>query len=128
MTTKDELDDRDSPASREVPDNLDDPRFAPRPQECLPCYLLRMAAYGCGRHRFTRHYQRLAAPQSTGLLKRLARSGGCCCECEVLWNVYAPNPVFVEMDEDDLLVGPFPTCRTVRTGSTRPCPLWLSRR
>lgn len=107
--------------------NLDEPRFAPHPHECLPCYLLRMTEHGCARHQFTQNYQRIAAPRATALLERLGRSGGCCCECEVLWNVYAPNLAHVEVDDAEQIVGAFPECLGVRSGSTQSCDLWVRR-
>lgn len=105
--------------------NVDDPRFAPNSRECLPCYLKRMLKYGCARHQFTQHYQRIAAPRATQLLKRLKFAGGCCCECEVLFNVYALNTKHFIFDDDEEIVGDFPDCKGVRKGSAQACDLWL---
>ncbi|WP_309081594.1 DUF2695 domain-containing protein [Zhihengliuella sp.] len=113
-------------APRLDPLDLSEPRFQPHDRECLVCYLQRMAHYGCARHQFTRHYQRVSAPRATSLLERLRSWGGCCCECEIFWNVYVPNPAFVEMGEDEHMAWS-PSCLSVRRGSSRPCELWIRR-
>jgi hypothetical protein len=62
---------------------------APRPAECLSCYLTRMLAeFGCAGHRFTRRWAR-GRPRGTpdGLVRWAGRLGGCCCDCEVVLNV-----------------------------------------
>lgn len=89
---------------------------APRDRECLVCFLLRMVAeFGCdGTHRWTERWRDLCAPRATALVRRLASSGGQCCDCEVLINVY-PDRVPEDMDAR-------PACAGVsRRGSTRPC-------
>jgi hypothetical protein len=50
-------------------------------------------------------------PRATGLLRRLERRGGCCCDCEVIFNVWR------DYDEED---GNLP-CAGVPAGVTEPC-------
>jgi len=89
----------------------------PGERECLRCYLVRMlTAFGCnGTHRWTEHWRDLRAPRATALLERLARRGGCCCDCEVILNVFRDYP------ED--APGPLPCAGVSRAGSTQPCSL-----
>ncbi len=89
----------------------------PLDRECLVCYLLRMVGeFGCnGTHRWTERWRAISAPRATALLQRLANRGGCCCDCEVLMNVYPER-----LPEDDS--APLPGCAGVsRQGSTAPC-------
>ena len=62
----------------------------PHPGECLYCYLCRVLdEFGCqGSHEWTRRWCD-AQPGSTGwVLGWVRRSGGCCCDCEVVVNVF----------------------------------------
>jgi hypothetical protein len=89
----------------------------PLDRECLVCYLLRMVGeFGCdGTHRWTKRWREVSAPRASALLRRLANRGGCCCDCEVLMNVYPER-----LPEDDS--APLPRCTGVsRRGSTAPC-------
>lgn len=105
---------------------LSDEMTRPKAAECLVCYLYRMLEFGCRGHEFTARYRDLCAPRATALLRRLARMGACCCECEVFWNAYQPNPRFFAVDaEGDFVTEPMPVCHGVRRGSTQPCCLWL---
>ncbi|HEX6403470.1 MAG TPA: DUF2695 domain-containing protein [Pseudonocardiaceae bacterium] len=91
--------------------------ITPLDRECLVCYLLRMVGeFGCdGTHRWTLRWRELSAPRATALLRRLANRGGCCCDCEVLMNVYPER-----LPEDDS--APLPRCAGIsRRGSTAPC-------
>ena len=61
---------------------------AVRPGECLGCYLVRMIeAYGCRGHGFTKSWIAAQQPRPPRLLTWLKRNGGCCCDCEVIYNV-----------------------------------------
>jgi len=86
---------------------------APRDGECLRCYLLRMlTAHGCdGTHRWTIRWRDARAPRATGLLRKLARRGGCCCDCEVIFNVWR------DYEEDEVNL----PCAGVPVGATEPC-------
>lgn len=85
----------------------------PGERECLQCYLLRMLhEFGCNStQRWVAHWRDLRAPRSRALGKRLAARGGFC-DCEVILNVYPPDPD----------AGGLPHCAGVsRRGSTEPC-------
>lgn len=88
----------------------------PGERECLRCYLIRMITnFGCDNtHRWTRLWRDLRAPRATALVGRLARLGACCCDCEVIMNVYKDYP-----DTGEAL----PCAGVARAGSTRPCGL-----
>ncbi len=91
-------------------------RTEPGERECLRCYVMRMVAEsGCDNSlRWTIRWRDLRAPRSTGLLNRLARRGGICCDCEVAMNVFWPD-----YPAERLL-----TCGGVSSaGSTEPCEL-----
>jgi hypothetical protein len=81
----------------------------PGQRECLRCFLLRMISeFGCdGTHR------------ATGLVPRLQRRGGCCCDCEVVCNVFPEYPA------TDLIL---PCAGVLRAGSVAPCDLRRLRR
>jgi hypothetical protein len=66
---------------------------APRPRECLQCYLLRLVGeFGCdGTLRWSEHWRDSQPRPSRRLLKRLERQGGFC-DCEVIMNVYQLYP------------------------------------
>jgi hypothetical protein len=85
----------------------------PGERECLRCYLVRMiTAFGCdGTHRWTERWRDLRAPRATALKERLARRGGICCDCEVMYNVYPDS------------AEPLPCAGVTRAGSTQPCAL-----
>jgi len=93
----------------------------PGQRECLRCYLLRMIEqFGCdGTHRWTTWWRDLRAPAARGLIRRLERQGACCCDCEVILNVYPHYP------ETDRLL---PCAGVLRTGSSVPCDLSALRR
>jgi hypothetical protein len=93
----------------------------PRECECLRCYLLRMIyEFGCdGTHRWTVRWRDIRAPQARGLVRRLQRLGGCCCDCEVLLNVY---PDYPQTD------APLPCSGQAEPGSSAPCSLRRLRR
>lgn len=90
-----------------------DESMAPLDGECLRCYLLRMLTdHGCdGTHRWTTRWRDERAPRATKLLRNLARRGGCCCDCEVVLNVWRE---YAE-DEENL------PCARVPAGFTEPC-------
>jgi Protein of unknown function (DUF2695) len=87
----------------------------PGENECLRCYLMRtLTLLGCdGTHRWTLRWRDTRAPRATGLLKELARSGGICCDCEVVFNVWPDYP-----HSEGLL-----PCAGVSPGCTDPCDL-----
>jgi hypothetical protein len=93
----------------------------PGERECLRCYLLRMIyEFGCdGRHRWTIRWRDRRAPRATGLVRRLQRLGACCCDCEVLLNVFPDYP-----QTDELL----PCAGQPHPGSAVPCDLQPLRR
>ncbi|WP_209373495.1 DUF2695 domain-containing protein [Brevibacterium renqingii] len=125
--------------------------LAPRPGECLVCYVFRqLGEFGCnGTHRFAEGYRDRTAPRATALLERLGSMGACCCDCEMFLNAFtlAHKPWITSMpfgeligtrfDRDEAvdLRGAFgidepPSstvylcCRLVRRGSTQPCGNW----
>jgi Protein of unknown function (DUF2695) len=93
----------------------------PAERECLRCFLLRMLnEFGCdGTHRWTIRWRDLRAPRARGLLRRLADKGGCCCDCEVLLNVFPDYPEGV---------GVLPCAGQPQPGSAVPCNLDNLRR
>ena len=93
----------------------------PGEHECLRCYLLRMLKeFGCdGTHRWTRRWRDLRAPSARGLLRKLERLGACCCDCEVIFNVYPAYPVSG---------GLLPCGGQFQPGSAAPCDLRHHRR
>lgn len=63
-----------------------------RPSECLYCYLMRMLGeFGCSGHRFTEVWHAAQPRRLPWLADWLRRNGGCCCDCEVIWNVFLPG-------------------------------------
>jgi len=88
----------------------------PGERECLRCYLVRMISeFGCdGSHRWTVRWRDLRAPRARGLVPRLQRRGGCCCDCEVIFNVFPDYP-----ETDQVL----PCAGVLRVGSAMPCDL-----
>jgi hypothetical protein len=88
----------------------------PGERECLRCYLVRMISeFGCdGSHRWTVRWRDLRAPRARALVPRLQRRGGCCCDCEVIFNVFPDYP-----ETDHVL----PCAGVLRAGSAMPCDL-----
>jgi hypothetical protein len=93
----------------------------PGPRECLRCYLIRMLnEFGCNNtHRWTRHWRDARAPRAHALVERLQRRGACCCDCEVIFNVFPDYP-----ESDEVL----PCAGVLRAGSAAPCELGSLRR
>ena len=87
----------------------------PGDDECLRCYLRRMLVIsGCdGTHRWTLRWRDARAPRAMSLLSRLADSGGICCDCEVIFNVWPDYP-----QTEDLL-----PCAGTDPGCIDPCEL-----
>ena len=92
----------------------------PGQRECLRCYLVRMLGeFGCDNtHRWTRRWRDARAPLATALIGRLQQSGACCCDCEVIFNVF---PDYPDVNR------PLPCAGVSRSGSTRPCDLRRGR-
>jgi hypothetical protein len=63
---------------------------APGAKECLHCYVRRMLTeFGCnGRQRWVARGKESARVGTSSLYRWLSSRGGCCCDCEVLFNVY----------------------------------------
>jgi hypothetical protein len=93
----------------------------PGERECLRCYLLRMISeFGCdGSHRWTVRWRDLRAPRARGLVPRMQRRGGCCCDCEVIFNVFPDYPETGEL---------LPCAGVSRPGSAGPCQLGTVRK
>jgi Protein of unknown function (DUF2695) len=93
----------------------------PGRRECLRCFLVRMVSeFGCdGTHRWTVRWRDLRAPRMTSLVQRMQRRGGCCCDCEVVFNVFPDYP-----DSEQIL----PCAGVLRPGSAAPCDLRPLRR
>jgi hypothetical protein len=110
-----------------------DELLAVRPRECIACYVLRMLyRYDCnGTRRFAVHWRDRRAPRASALERRLASMGGCCCDCELLLNVWTTNAA---LDVWDPLLHRYepptrmPPCAGARPRSTRPCGNWQRRR
>jgi hypothetical protein len=66
----------------------------PGERECLRCFLMRMIReFGCdGTHRWTIRWRDLRAPRARGLVGRMQRRDGGCCDCEVIFNVFPGYP------------------------------------
>lgn len=116
--------------------SLLDEWLAPRPRECLACYLDRvLERYGCdGDLRFARRYRDLVAPRATRLEQRLEAAGGYC-DCEVLANAMQPawrlwsTSRAVDVDGQTVVLDAeppehMPQCAGVGRGSTQPCIHW----
>ena len=88
----------------------------PGRRECLRCYLLRMLnEFGCDNtHRWTRRWRDARAPRARALIERLQRRGACCCDCEVIFNVFPDYPTASHT---------LPCAGVSRAGSTQPCDL-----
>ncbi|HEY2577141.1 MAG TPA: DUF2695 domain-containing protein [Streptosporangiaceae bacterium] len=88
----------------------------PGSRECLRCYLIRMLnEFGCNNtHRWTRQWRDSRAPRARSLIERLQRRGACCCDCEVIFNVFTDYPETSH---------PLPCAGVSRAGSTQPCDL-----
>ncbi|WP_026556287.1 DUF2695 domain-containing protein [Arthrobacter sp. 35W] len=97
----------------------------PRSHECLACYVHRMLEFGCHGTQWMLRYQELRAPRATALERRMALLGGYC-DCELMMNVFDPNPRFFATDDHgEVIDQPMLACFGVRVGSTQPCSLWL---
>ena len=95
--------------------------------ECLVCYIFRMLEYGCRGQQWMQRYRDVCAPRATALELRMARVGGYC-DCEVLMNAFLPSPRYFMTDDDGEVVSqPMLPCLSVRSGSTQPCRLWITR-
>ena len=112
--------------------------LTPGAAECLVCYVDRLLEqHGCDNtHRFTEQYRAASAPRHTALVKRLARMGACCCDCEIFlnayrpaWNLWTPDrrveapDGFVEFIESSPPAS-MPPCAGVPRGSVKPCEHW----
>lgn len=106
---------------------------APRPAECLLCYVLRMlGSFRCdGTRRWALHFRDLRVPRATGLEDRLSRRGACCCDCEIFLNGWTLRDHLLVVDpassDADWPVEQ-PACRGVGPRSSQPCQLWVVRR
>ena len=99
----------------------------PRPHECLVCYIFRMLEFGCRGQQWMKRYRDVLAPRATALELRMARMGGYC-DCEVLMNSFLPSPWYFKTDDDGEVVSqPMLAFLGVRSGSTQPCRLWITR-
>ncbi|KAA9152903.1 DUF2695 domain-containing protein [Amycolatopsis acidicola] len=89
---------------------------APRPRECLTCYVGRMLAdFGCDNTlRWVGRWREHNAPRATALERRLAGRGARC-DCEVALKLYP--------DEIQGADPPVPCAGVSRRGSTKPCGL-----
>ncbi len=106
-----------------------DPREAPRPGECVICFVRRMvAARGCtGALPWVERWRLARARRATALVDRLRRRGAAC-DCAVvggLWTISAalwvPDPLTGELTEPTEV----PDCPGVRPNSTQACELWV---
>jgi hypothetical protein len=63
----------------------------PHPAECLYCYLSRVLdEFGCrGSHEWTQRWCDAQSFDTGWVLPWVQREGGCCCDCEVVMNVWA---------------------------------------
>jgi hypothetical protein len=63
----------------------------PLARECLRCYLTRMLnSRGCdGTKTWATRWRDHRMPRAEGLLGQLADRGGCCCDCEMIFNAWA---------------------------------------
>lgn len=88
----------------------------PGARECLRCYLRRvLESRGCdGTKTWTTRWVRRRAPRATELLRRIENLGGCCCDCEVLLNVWE--------EQDDDVTGP--CSGTGHEDPLVPCQTW----
>lgn len=100
---------------------------APRPGECLSCYVARMLDdMPCdGSHRHALRYRDAVAPRATALVERLRQVGACCCDCELFLNGYELRAAFFPDGDPDAVLDELPTCSGVRRGSIRPCCNWV---
>jgi hypothetical protein len=112
---------------------LADALLAVRSKECIACYVLRMLhQFGCDNtRRFALRWRDQRAPRATALERRLAQRGGCCCDCELLINVWETsealdvwNAVLQQYEPPPRL----PPCAGGRARSTEPCAHWQRRR
>jgi hypothetical protein len=104
---------------------------APRPGECLFCYVYRMLnSFGCdGTLRWAARWRDLRASRATALERRLGRRGGYC-DCEIFMNGWMASTEMTSTDpetDDEVWRDPMPTCRGANLHSTEPCLLWSRR-
>lgn len=96
----------------------------PSTGECLACYVWRMLENGCRGLRWTARFREITAPRATVLEGRLGRMGAYC-DCEIFCFAYEVDPLYFHIDElVDVAEQAVPVCMSVRSGSTKPCPLW----
>ena len=104
---------------------------APRPRECVLCYVNRMLdAFGCDTTlRWARRWRALRAPRATGLERRLEARGGFC-DCEIFLNGWALRDDLQVEDEEGELTWPEerPACRGAAGRSSQPCANWVEYR
>lgn len=104
---------------------------APRPRECLLCYVNRMVdGFGCDTTlRWARRWRALCAPRATGLERRLEARGGFC-DCEIFLNGWDLRADLQERDDDGGLTWPSerPRCAGAPARSTQPCANWVPYR
>lgn len=71
---------------------LSEQMVRPGEDECLYCYLVRMLnEFGCNGHRFSEQWRDAQPRPLPGMMNWLSRNGGCCCDCEVVMNVFRPG-------------------------------------
>ncbi|WP_166971138.1 DUF2695 domain-containing protein [Brevibacterium atlanticum] len=138
---------------RTIIDTASDRILAPRPGECLVCYVHRqLSEFGCnGTRRFALTFRDQTAPRATALLDRLSSLGACCCDGQIILDAFTlgPHPWILDpgpfaealgtpirivdvdenmriedIDETQMTVK-YLCCKIVRRGSTQPCGNWV---
>jgi len=96
----------------------------PGERECLLCYLGRtLRRCGCDNtHRWTVHWRDLRFPASEQLLTELENRGGCCCDCEVIMNVWEAKED--AWDEEETDAAPAPCGGTASNDPLDLCARW----
>jgi hypothetical protein len=107
--------------------------LAVRARECVICYAWRMLRqFGCDNTlRFAVRWRDQRLRSATGLERRLARRGACCCDCEIFMNAYTLREDLCRWDpvaEDYDWPPTQPGCAGVRSTSSQPCALWVPLR
>ncbi|WP_437583861.1 DUF2695 domain-containing protein [Paramicrobacterium sp. CJ85] len=93
---------------------------APRPDECLICFVYRMLEYGCDGLRWATRYRDLRVPRATRFEAGMGKRGAYC-DCEILMNAVECTL----WDDPELLEStPIPECRGIVRKSLQPCTLW----
>jgi Protein of unknown function (DUF2695) len=74
----------------------------PGERECLRCYLARtLPRHGCDNtRRWTERWRDRRFPANVQLLTDLEDRGGICCDCEVTMNVWEPDDVAWDEEEE----------------------------